>query len=411
MGKAFLFERKIIMKKIVSILLALLLISTCTISAFATSVDTNITNALSYYKTTFAADYALPATDAKHKNADVWTLYCLASLSDITNTDYAFMVPTVDPTKAAGYNNPADVAKDILADTLLHSTAIDATIVANLDSRQAADGNFKDKTAKITAMDDIWSIIALEVAKANGATVNYDKAKAVSALLALQKADGGFNDWDTKGSVDTTGMALIALTIAGADCTSTISYMAGTLDVNGNFVGKDAYGSVNCCSQAYAIIGLIAAGEDVTSAKWTKNGKTILDVLLAYQDANGGFWYDAAAKNGTSPWYTAPDEMSTREAIMALNDVSIGSNIWVILAMPKLIDTSTDTTVTTTTTTTTELTTSSIPPTGEKPINPLIFIVLAIAVIALVAAFAMPAFKKKNASNNEPLAKDDNEKE
>ena len=69
------------------------------------------------------------------------------------------------------------------------------------------------------------------------------------------------------------------------------------------------------------------AGEDVTSDTWTTEGVNIVDALLTFQDENGGFWSDSASMSGTG-WFTAPDDYSTRQCVMALGAVANAEELY-----------------------------------------------------------------------------------
>ncbi len=376
------------MKKLVSITVIAILILTLILPASALNVQSNFDKALSYYKTNYEANYSLPDDDFNKIKADVWTMYCVSSPENLYDLTNQFMTPEVDPADAADYVTPSEVAKDILALSILNKTvpsSINQTLVDNLVSRQSANGSFLDKTGETNVSDQMWSITALEAARSGGATVNYNKDKAVSALIALQKTDGGFTYWDME--LDTTGAALIALSMAGTPAADVakqkaVTYIENSLDNNANMIGKGKWDSANSCAQAYGIMGLLAAGEDVTGAKWTRGGKTVVDALLAYQTAEGGFLYASFSE--------APDSISTTQGMMALVDLKNGKNLWV--SMLKTDEP---------TTTKTEIPTSTTTPknndveTGGSLPSPALWVVGIIAIVALIMAFALPAFKKK----------------
>ena len=119
-------------------------------------------------------------------------------------------------------------------------------------------------------------------------------------------------------------MSFFDYTAANTERESCISFIKSKLGANGLF---EYYGADSSCAQAYTIIGLIMAGEDVTSDKWTTDGVNIVDALLSFQDENGGFWSDSASKNGTG-WFTAPDDYSTRQCVMALGAVANAEELY-----------------------------------------------------------------------------------
>ncbi len=194
--------------------------------------------------------------------------------------------------------------------------------------RQDDSGSFKTAgTADI--MDDAWALISLQAAKLYGYEAEYDAAAAIDAIIEQKKADGGYNNYGDDGVVDVTATVLMALSFfetdtADAERESCISFIHSKLGSNGLF---EYFGADSSCAQAYTIIGLIMAGEDVTSDTWTTEGVNIVDALLTFQDENGGFWSDSASMSGTG-WFTAPDDYSTRQCVMALGAVANAEELY-----------------------------------------------------------------------------------
>lgn len=144
----------------------------------------------------------------------------------------------------------------------------------------------------------------------------YDSA--VVNLIRLQQDDGGWkydlddSPWNTT-SPDNTALALQALAAARshqthpaivtslyASISNAIAYLQATQDAHGG------WGST--FNTAYAIQGLLAAGEDLHAPIWTKDGHTPYDALMSYQDSDGPF----------SGWTGDDDRMSTAAAVSAL---------------------------------------------------------------------------------------------
>lgn len=108
---------------------------------------------------------------------------------------------------------------------------------------------------------------------------------AIDFLKSLQAADDSF------GSPDTTGLALQALLAAGVPnndpvVVATLTHLRDTQDAGG---GWASFGNVNSNSTAYATQGLLAAGVDLGSDTWLKNGRTPQTTLHAYQKPDGPF--------------------------------------------------------------------------------------------------------------------------
>jgi hypothetical protein len=132
---------------------------------------------------------------------------------------------------------------------------------------------------------------------------------ATETLTELQNADGSWTDawgFDVPGS---TGLALQALVAAGMPVTDS-SIVSGVVALQNeqNAVGSwSAFGSPSANSTAYAMQGLLAAGEDMEAAKWLKKGQSPYDALSDLQKADGPFTFGSV-----------DDFFSTRQAVPAL---------------------------------------------------------------------------------------------
>lgn len=123
----------------------------------------------------------------------------------------------------------------------------------------------------------------------------------VDALCSAQRADGGFNymlaidpndEYSKDGSVDTTGPVLAALAPYREDqaVAAVIDKALAFLKANQNaetagfgFMGSDSAETISM-----AVIGLTALGIDPCGPDYVKNGKTMLDALLTFVNADGG---------------------------------------------------------------------------------------------------------------------------
>jgi len=115
---------------------------------------------------------------------------------------------------------------------------------------------------------------------------------ATQALRDLQNVDDG--SWTDAWGFDkpgSTGLALQALTAAGVPDTD-VSVVSGTLSLKSqqNAEGSwDAFGSPSANSTAYAMQGLLAAGEDLVVDEWLKDGYSPYDALATLQKIDGPF--------------------------------------------------------------------------------------------------------------------------
>jgi hypothetical protein len=132
---------------------------------------------------------------------------------------------------------------------------------------------------------------------------------ATQTLVDLQNLDGSWTDawgFDKPGS---TGLVLQALIAAGVPDTDTI-IVSGTSSLRNeqNARGSwDAFGSPSANSTAYAMQGLLAAGEDLVADRWLRDGHGPYDALAALQKPDGPFTLG-----------TDDDFFSTRQAVPAL---------------------------------------------------------------------------------------------
>lgn len=153
-----------------------------------------------------------------------------------------------------------------------------------------------------------FAIMALDMVEAN-----YNRDKAIDAILSYQKEDGNF------GGIDETGMVLTALgkykenPEVQTAINKSLAYLKGKQDkATGGFI---VFGSENPYSNSAVIQGLIAVGEDPQSIEWTKDGKTIVDSLMKFYK-DGHF-----EKEGSS-------DMLTEQAFIALADMHKGKSMF-----------------------------------------------------------------------------------
>jgi len=134
---------------------------------------------------------------------------------------------------------------------------------------------------------------------------------ATQTLASLQQSDGGwkydFGPWSSTSDPDSTGIALQALISAGVLPTDS-SVVSGTLFLQNQQDGQGSWGSwgsPSANSTAYAMQGLLAAGEDLLAGKWLKDGHSPYDALAAFQKHDGPFAV-AGSDNGLATWQAVP---------------------------------------------------------------------------------------------------------
>ena len=170
-------------------------------------------------------------------------------------------------------------------------------LVADIKAKMAPDGHIGDMVN-----EHCWGVIAL---KAAGESLP-DGSR--SWLVARQNIDGGYGyGVDTGSDPDDTGAALQALIAAGENAQGNtvkraISYLHFCQASDAGFT-YNAEGS-NVGSTAWAVQGIVAAGQDPSSADWTRSGRTPLDYLAGTQQADGHFRY-MKSSDANAAWMTA----------------------------------------------------------------------------------------------------------
>ena len=133
-------------------------------------------------------------------------------------------------------------------------------------------------------------------------------ANSVGFIKDNQNGDHGWS-WGTEGDsdVDDTAAAIMALIAAGESQSSTaitdgLAYIKTQQTDNGGFL---SWGDTNADTDSWAIDAIVAAGQDPTSADWTKNGNTPVDDLLSFQQGDGSFYWQSGTPGMSVPKTTA----------------------------------------------------------------------------------------------------------
>ena len=154
-------------------------------------------------------------------------------------------------------------------------------LVADLDSK--FDGQHYGQFN----WDQAWAMLALRAA---GAPI---PPAAAQALLSDAVNGGGWGFAPgMSAEVDSTGLVLQALVAAGVPPTTTViaaakTYLQTQQNSDGGFPVR-AGGASNAPSTAYAVMGLVAIGENPLAPTWQQSGGNPIDALLRAQSAAGG---------------------------------------------------------------------------------------------------------------------------
>lgn len=203
-------------------------------------------------------------------------------VTDYERTVVGLTAAHQDATKFAGYN----LIKSIYSNTKMENQGLNGPLYAliALDSGSYA-----------VPADALWT-----------------REKLLAAVIAKQKADGGFALGSGASDPDITAMTLIALAPYTAQETAqpaiqgAISWLTDHQQANGGYLsyGQDASESVS-----QAIIGLTSVGIDPTESRFTKNGVNLVQKLLSFRKADGSFSHTpTGSSNG----------IATEQALQAL---------------------------------------------------------------------------------------------
>lgn len=229
-------------------------------------------------------DFALPSgyLEGYYKAMEDYVSSCGGVLSGTKYTEYSGAVLGIT---AAGYD-ASDVAGYDLTEALSDYSAV---------KRQGLNG-------------PVFALLALD----SGGYPCPIRADYVDYILSRQLEDGGWAFSGAKADADMTAMVLQALAgytdradVAGA-VEDGVACLSGLQKEDG---GYENYGVPNSESTAQVIIALCELGISVEDPRFVKNGQTLLDVLISYQEPDGSFRHSREGER---------DGMATGQAFMAM---------------------------------------------------------------------------------------------
>lgn len=189
----------------------------------------------------------------------------------------------------------------------------------------------------------IWALIALDsgkyaMPKNTSAQTQASRPMYIDHILSLQRSDGGFSMTGIgDADPDLTGMALQAMAKyqSRAEVKSAtekaLSCLSNLQDANGGFSSRD---TANSEGVVQVIVALCEMGISVDDACFVKNGNTLLDNLLRYQNADGSFLHTSisggadqmASEQGFYGIVAALRAASGRSSLYRMNDaLSLGT--------------------------------------------------------------------------------------
>jgi hypothetical protein len=200
-----------------------------------------------------------------------------------------------------------------------YSRVILALTAAGYDPRSVAGYDLTapledfDKTIWQGMNGPIWALIALD----SGGYANSRRAEYLQYILDKQETDGGWNQAPGNGAdADMTGMALQALaryqdnpdvkaaTDRALECLSKLQ------DATGGYSTNMSGSAANVESAAQVLVALCSLGISVDDPRFVKNGYTLLDSILQFQNADGSFKHTADGSGDS--------QMSSEQALYGL---------------------------------------------------------------------------------------------
>lgn len=323
----------LMMKKGISALLSLALITLLLVPQVARAVDANPSTKLN----TMIADTVSFYEQNRSNLNSWWQMVALwGAGEDLHNGKWT--LPSWEQ------SDPGDLlATD---HSTYHINLIFGLLAMNLDPSHAWETN-RNLYAELAAQQNpstgsfgesnrqIWTMLALDTGKKRGYNVgswnDAAKEKALSYLLSLQLSDGGFAFFGSESDTDITGMALLALgNYQSNSAAVTAANRAKALLkqrqlTNAGFDSPGQWGNGdNSNSWATSVSGLVAIREDVLSPNWVVNNQTVVDAV-----------YNFVLPDGTFSWQVTDlkqNLMATEQVLIALTDIQQSKSVWQRLA-------------------------------------------------------------------------------
>ncbi|MDR1205195.1 MAG: S-layer homology domain-containing protein [Peptococcaceae bacterium] len=190
----------------------------------------------------------------------------------------------------------------------------------------AALGDF-ERTVWQGINGPIWALIALDsmdypIPENKGAKTRATRDLYIAEILRRQTSDGGWNltagadgevGANEKGDPDLTGMAIQALAKyqdkpeVKAATDKALVFLSDLQDNKGGYTG---WGSVNSESVVQVLTALCELGISAGDSRFVKNGNTLVDNILSFQNADGSFKHTAEGSGNS--------QMSSEQAFYGL---------------------------------------------------------------------------------------------
>lgn len=167
-----------------------------------------------------------------------------------------------------------------------------------------------EKTVRQGLNGAIWAVIAMDSAGYESGI----KQKYIEKIISAQNPDGGWALSDGgESDVDISAMALTAIAKYRSDeninraVENALLYLSGEQTEDGGFMSR---GEENVESAAQVLVALCTLGIPTDSENFIKNEKTVLDSLMSFKTADGGFRHTHDAEGA--------NQMSSEQGLYAL---------------------------------------------------------------------------------------------
>lgn len=145
----------------------------------------------------------------------------------------------------------------------------------------------------------IWSLIALDSLDwETPENAEFDRGRIIDEILSAQLGDGGFSVDGTEGDVDMTAMALQAFSPYAKTDDRVGLAVEKALDFLSGRQGEDG-GFGSCESDAQVLVALCSLGIDQSDDERFVKDKNVLDSLLEYRCADGGFSHEKGGESSS----------------------------------------------------------------------------------------------------------------
>ncbi|WP_052087818.1 S-layer homology domain-containing protein [Paenibacillus wynnii] len=250
------------------------------------------------------ATYAVTAAILKKGIQSDWQAMGLVRSGNKLPASYQTALESEVKTNKGTYTNVTDYARRVLASTVI---GIDATNFAGYNLVEKIYNNERMINQGINGV--IYSLLALDSGHYSvPANAKWTTDKLVSEILSKQNADGGFTLSTGASDPDITAMTLTALS---AHLDNPAVKTAGERAIAWLSQKQQSHGGYGDSSESVSqvIIALTSNKIDPTEQRFTKDAHHLIDRLLSFRTADGGFAHTLSGEYNT---------LATAQAFQAL---------------------------------------------------------------------------------------------